>query len=51
VENHLAFIDGPFVEHLGRDVFRGKVDALAASLFEHGRKEAHLKFKGQHVNA
>ena len=50
VEDHLAFVHGPLVEDLGGNVFRGKVDALAARLFQHGGEQAHFELEGQHVH-
>ena len=51
VEAHLPFLDRAFVEYLGRDRFRGEVDAFALGLIEHGREEAHLELEGEDVDA
>jgi predicted N-formylglutamate amidohydrolase len=51
VEHHLAAIHGAFVEHLGGDVFRGEVDALAARLVEHRREQPHRELERLHIDA
>ena len=38
------------VKNLGGDVFRGKVNALAARLFKYGREQPHLELKRQHIH-
>ena len=51
MEHNLTLIDGSLVEHLGRDVFGCKVDALAARLLQHGGEETHFELKRQNVDA
>ena len=51
MEDHLAFLYGALVEDFGGDVFRRKVNALAARLFEHGGEQPHLELEGQDVHA
>ena len=50
VEDHLAFVHRPLVEHLGGNVFRGKVNALTARLFQHGREQSHFELESQHIH-
>ena len=50
VEHDLVLLDGPLVEHLSRNVFRGDVDALGAGFVQHIGKQAHLKLKAKDVH-
>jgi len=51
VEGDLSPVDRALVEDFRRNVFRRKIDALAARLLPHRGEEAHLELEGEKIDA
>ena len=49
VENDLVPFHRALIEDLGRDVFRGNIDAFTARLVQHVGEQAHLKLETENV--